>query len=110
MIVASRFLKLRLSEKDVDVEVRIFSPRADQDHWACDYEIDWPEGMRKGAAYGYDSVQALHSALNLVGAELYTSDYHKAGKLASVDSWKGYGFPVPKNIRDLLIGDDAKYL
>jgi hypothetical protein len=26
------------------------------------------------------------------------------------DARKGYGFPVMPNIRDLLIGDDAKYL
>jgi len=110
MIVASRSLKLRQAEREADVGVRIFAPRPDQSHWSCEYEIDWPEGVRKGAAHGHDSVQPLHLALNTVGAELYTSDYHKTGVLSSNDSWKGYRFPVPKNIRDLLIGDDAKYL
>ena len=109
MVVASRSLKL-VGDGDESVAVRIFSPRREDGHWSCDYEIDWPEGTRKGTSHGYDSVQALLLALNIVGSELYTSDYHKAGKLASGDLWKGYGFPVPKNIRDLLIGDDAKYL
>src|SRR5579863_3720134 len=110
MIIASRKLKLRQGEIDTDVTVRIFAPRPDQNHWSCAYEIDWPEGTRKRTARGHDSVQALHHALNAVGAELYTSEDHKAGVLSSNDAWKGYGFPVPKNIRDLLIGDDAKYL
>jgi hypothetical protein len=31
-------------------------------------------------------------------------------KLSWDDNWSGYGFPVPGNIRDLLAGDDKKYL
>jgi len=46
----------------------------------------------------------------MIGSEIYTSDYHKSGHLSSHESWRGYGFPVPQNLRDLLIGDDAKYL
>jgi hypothetical protein len=110
MLVASRSLKLRQGTTDIDVEVRLFAPHFEKDHWSCDYEIDWPEGTRKAAAHGHDSVQALHLALEMIGSELYNSDYHKAGDLTSGDSWKGYGFPVSKNLRDLLIGDDAKYL
>jgi len=110
MIVASRSLKLRQGKSDKDVAVRIFSPQPDQNHWSCAYEIDWLEGTRKGAAHGFDSMQALILALNMIGTEIYTSEYHKAGDLSSGDSWKGYGFPVPQNLRDLLIGDDAKYL
>jgi len=110
MLVASRSLELRGESTETEVEIRIFVPRFESDHWSCGYEIDWPEGTRKGEARGHDSVQALLLALELVGSELYTSDYHKAGNLASGDSWNGYGFPVPRNLRDLLIGDDAKYL
>lgn len=109
MIVASRTLKLRRGAGDADVAVRIFTPRQGEDSWSCDYEIGWPEGTRRGTANGFDSVQALLVALNFIGSELYTSDYHKAGSLAFAGSWKGYGFPVPQNLRDLLIGDDAKY-
>ena len=109
MVVASRSLKLRQGESEIDVPIRVFSPRLDAGHWACDYEIDWPEGKRKATLFGCDSVQALLLALSIIGSELYTSDCHKAGDLESGNSWKGYGFPVPQNLRDLLIGDDAKY-
>jgi len=110
MIVASRSLTLRQQEGSVAVEVRIFAPQPDQGQWSCAYEIDWPERTRKFAAHGADSMQALTLALSMIGSEIYTSNYHKSGSLSSADSWKGYGFPVPKNLRDLLIGDDAKYL
>lgn len=110
MVIANRVLKLRQKERDAEVAVRVLAPRREDKQWSCEYEIDWPDGTRKGTSHGFDSVQALLLALNMVGSELYTSDYHKAGNLASSDSWKGYGFPVPNNIRDLLIGDDAKYL
>ena len=110
MIIANRSLKLRKGGNESDVAVRIFAPQPANTHWICSYEIDWPEGTRKGAANGLDSVQALILALNMIGSEIYTSEYHKSGLLSSGESWNGYGFPVPQNLRDLLIGDDAKYL
>jgi len=45
----------------------------------------------------------------LVGTEFYTSRYHKAGTLVFEERGRGYGFPVPANIRDMLVGDDARY-
>ena|ERR1700733_11346496 len=110
MIVASRTLKLRKDGINTDVAVRIFAPQPDQGHWSCAYEIDWPEGTRKFAAHGFDSVQALELALKMIGSEIYTSEYHKAKMLTWEKPGKGYGFPVPQNMRDLLEGDDAKYL
>ena len=110
MIIASRSLRLRQGSTDIQVPVRIFAPENNNTDWTCEYEIGWPDGTRKFAARGADSVQALLLALNMVGSELYTSDHHKAGNLIALDSWKGYGFPVPKNLRDLLQGDDAKFL
>jgi hypothetical protein len=110
MIVANRILKLRRDGTDTDVAIRIFSPRPDQDHWMCEYEIDWPEGMRKFAAHGLDSVQALELALKMIGSEIYTSEYHESKMLSWEKPGRGYGFPVPNNMRDLLEGDDAKYL
>lgn len=109
MIVASRTLKLRQRQGDTDVAVRIFVPRQNDDGWSCDYEIDWPEGSRKATASGFDSIQALLFALNMIGAEIYTSDYHKSGALMWGRPRKGYGFPLPRIIKDLLIGDDAEY-
>lgn len=84
-------------------------PRRNDDGWSCDYEIDWPEGSRKATASGFDSIQALLFALNMIGAEIYTSDYHKSGALMWGRPRKGYGFPLPRIIKDLLIGDDAEY-
>jgi len=110
MIIANRSLKVRQGQNDTDVAVRIFAPQLSQGSWSCNYEIDWPEGTRKGAAHGLDSVQALLLALKMIGAEIYTSDYHKAKNLVWEEPGQGYGFPVSQNIRDLLEGDDANYL
>jgi hypothetical protein len=110
MVVASRSLKLRQGNDEKDVGVRIFAPQDEGGHWSCCYEIDWPEGTRKGAAHGADSVQALVLALKMIGSEIYTSEYHKLKKLMWDEPGRGYGFPVTQNIKDLLEGDDAKYL
>ena len=59
---------------------------------------------------GVDSVQALDLALRAVGAQLYASDHHASGNLVWEEPGKGYGFPVTNNIRDLLVGDDKRFL
>jgi hypothetical protein len=46
----------------------------------------------------------------MIGAVVYASEYHMYGKLTWVKSGEGFGFPVPRNSRDQLIGDDAKFL
>jgi hypothetical protein len=73
-------------------------------------EIDWPEGTLEAAAVGVDAVQALDLALRMVGTQIYASDHHASGKLRWLEPGKGYGFPVTKGIRDLLVGDDKKFL
>jgi hypothetical protein len=60
--------------------------------------------------FGFDSIQAIFLALQTIGAEIYTSSYHKSGQLFLDKPGNGYGFPVMPTIRDLLEGDDAKYL
>lgn len=115
MIIADRSLHLRQGEQEVVVPIRLFAPQKDADAWSCSFEIDWPEGIRRSTAVGSDSIQALVLALQKIGAEIYTSDYHKSGLLNWGDltkeaARKGYGFPVMPSIRHLLIGDDAKYL
>jgi hypothetical protein len=106
MVIATRHLKLRLAAKEADISVRIFSPEADNGGWRCAYEIDWPDGKRSSAAGGVDSVQALFLALQKIGIEIYTSDYHREGQLIWFEANRGYGFPVTKNLRDLLVGGD----
>jgi hypothetical protein len=44
----------------------------------------------------------------MVGTEIYCSEEHRSGNLSWDDDWSG--FPVPGNIRDLLAGDDKRYL
>ncbi len=111
MIIAERFLKLRLPSGDITpVPVKIFLPRPEGSSWACRWEIHWPDRLRTSDIYGYDSAQALLHAMQAIGADLYASDAHKSGLMFWTDTDSGYGFPVPHIIRDVLAGDDAKYL
>lgn len=111
MQIASRILKLTTATEVVDVAVRIYLPAQESERaWSCRYEIDWPHGRWEHAAWGVDSVQALHLALQMIGSHLYASEHHRSGQLSFEGSGRGYGFPVAKSLRDDLIGDDAKYL
>ena len=106
MIIAQRSLKLEVGGREIDVPVRIYLPVGRADHWQCEYEIGWPAALRRSAAHGTDSIQALWLALRRVGAELYTSEAHRSGKLKLERPGGGYGFPLAKSIRDLYEGDD----
>lgn len=109
MVVATRVLKLETSDGDTEIPIAIFTPKHEGDAWSCAYEIGWPEGKKLKTAWGHDSVQALVIALQMIGADIYSSAYHKSGCLKLDESRGGYGFPVVRSIRDLLEGDDAKY-
>lgn len=109
MLIATRLLKVRRSEGEVDLPIRIFAPEGNGKSWGCKYEIEWPDGLETMTAWGSDSVQAIVVALQMIGAGLYTSNYHKAGALSLEGPGRGYGFPVPSNISDLLEGDDASF-
>ena len=109
MLIASRVLTVLEGEAETKVPIRLFAPVHEGRSWGCRYEIDWPDRQKTVTAHGVDSAQALHIALQMVGAELYTSRYHEAGALIFDAPGRGYGFPVPANMRDMLIGDDAKY-
>lgn len=108
-MIAVRILQLQQKNQRLEVFVRIFAPVADGTAWRCDYEIDWPVAPRNSAAYGVDSVQALGLALQKIGIDLYMSEAHKAGTLMWEAPGKGYGFPLPANARDLLVGDDKRF-
>ena len=111
MMIASRTLKLRHAGREFDVPVRIFAPEHQQDGcWLCRYEIDWPDGRKSVTSGGIDSVQALFQALQMIGSELYATNYHKQGKLSLDGSTGGYGFPVAASLREMLVGDDKRYL
>jgi hypothetical protein len=111
MLIASRILTLLTETDKVAIPVRIFAPEKSRNgSWFCRYEVDWPGEQHKMKMGGADSVQALVAALYAIGAEIYSSSYHKQGKLYLDKPGDGYGFPVVPTYRDLLQGDDAKYL
>jgi hypothetical protein len=109
MVIASRTLKLMGTQGESEIPIRIFAPEDQKDAWSCRYEIDWPEGTQVMTSWGQDSAQALILAMSMIGADIYSSAYHKSGKLMLEARGNGYGFPVPSSLRDLLEGDDAKY-
>lgn len=110
MLIASRTLKWRDSQRVVDIPIRLFAPsQADNGSWSCRYEIDWPDGRWAMEAWGTDSIQAIFLALQMIGSEIYTSGFHKTGDLYLEAPGRGYGFPVPGSLRDLLEGDDARF-
>lgn len=116
MIVAERRLSLAGHPEHPEhpehpvVAVRLHAPvRKSPAEWTCAYEIDWPEGLRTMRAHGFDAVQALVIAMQMIAAELYVSAYHEAGQLAFGSPGSGYGFPLPANVRDLAVGEDARF-
>jgi hypothetical protein len=109
--IATRTLMWREGERDVPIEVRIYEPEKEgEGAWMCRFEIDWPKGMRSLKMGGFDAVQALVHALQAIGLQIYTSEYHESGNLRWDRPGNGYGFPVMSNVRDLLEGGDKKYL
>jgi hypothetical protein len=110
MMIASRSLKLRDGANEKNVDVHVFAPERHEDGaWSCRYEIGWPEGKKTKCGWGVDSVQAIYLALQLIGTDIYMSSHHESGDLRFAEPGKGYGFPVPVTMRDLLVGDDAKF-
>jgi len=109
--IATRTLTWREGDKDVPVEIRIYEPEKESESaWDCRFEIAWPDRLKQTTIYGVDAVQALVLALQMVAVEIYVSDYHKSGNLHFEKPGAGYGFPTNPSIRDLLEGDDKKYL
>jgi hypothetical protein len=110
MNAMTRNLKINVRGAALAVPVRVFWPVEDKGGWDCRWEIVWPDRQRANSGCGTDAIQALLNALQMVGAEIYCSEDHRSGKLSWDDNWSGYGFPVSGNIRDLLAGNDKKYL
>lgn len=111
MLIGGRELTLRDGDNEIKIPVRLFAPRKDAaGAWGCRYEIDWPDQMSAKEIFGFDSIQAIVLALQMIGFEIYTSEFHESGRLYCGKPGSGYGFPVMSEYRDLLQGDDAKYL
>jgi hypothetical protein len=103
-------LTLREGARESDISVCIHASESDASgSWSCRYEVGWPDKKSVKDAWGVDAIQAFVLALQMIGAEIYTSGYHKDGLLYLDAPGRGYGFPVTAGLRDLLMGDDAKY-
>ena len=111
MLIGSRELTLGDEDNEIKIPVRLFAPRLESaGAWGCRYEIDWPDKMSAKEIFGVDSMQAIVLALQMIGFEIYNSDFHESGRLRFDKPNNGYGFPVMSPYRDMLKGDDAKYL
>jgi hypothetical protein len=109
MLIAKRELRLKQPGGDVPVPVRLYAPCESQSSWNCRIEIGWPTDPIDMEVGGEDAVQAIELALKTIGAFIYTSEFHARGELMWLETGKGYGFPVPNSLRDMLIGDDQKF-
>ena len=107
MLIASRDLTyVEADGNPVPIPIRLFAPEDAGRGWRCRYTIGWPSGADESAGHGVDRVQAILLTLQMIGTRIYASDYHRSGPLRFEEFGRGYGFPVPKNARDLLVGDD----
>ncbi|SFT08516.1 hypothetical protein SAMN04487845_11562 [Methylobacterium sp. yr668] len=68
-----------------------------------------PSSRETSFGAGADALQALHLAMQKIGLDLYVSAANKAGVLIWEKPGDGYGFPIPKNGRDLLVGADTTF-
>ena len=110
MIVATRDLVLHNQARAINIPVRIHAPEKAKVDWICRFDIGWPAGRVERWGTGIDAIQALLFAMQMIGAEVYASSEHKSGRLKWLEPGRGYGFPVPRNIQGLLIGDDKRFL
>ena len=103
---AERTLTIKSQELQ-SVSIEIDAPAiGEKGEYTCSFSIGWPKGIRSEIASGYDGFQAILLAMNMIAANLYTSEYHRAGQLFWDQPGNGYGFPVSKVLRDLAQGDD----
>ena len=111
MKIADRKLTIRVAGENLEIPIRVFAPTQEASgSWFCRYEIGWPDKKSEMSIGGFDAMQSLVAALQIIGAEIYSSSYHKSGNLYWDKLGNGYGFPVVPTLRDLLQGDDHKYI
>jgi hypothetical protein len=110
VLIARRDLYLVQGDSTVvTVPVQIDAPHYGAKDWSCRCTIGWPQGEESHVSHGVDAVQALVLALQFTGHRIYMSDEHRTGRLFFDRPGNGYGFPVPKSCRDVLIGDDRNF-
>jgi hypothetical protein len=109
MIIGTRTLLLESADGAREIVINLYAPHLRNKSWFCDYEIGWPEKIRRSEAGGVDAIQAIFLALQKISIELYTSPYHACGLLSWPKQPGGYGFPMVKGGRDLLVGVDREF-
>ena len=109
MLIATRVITLIQNLDKIPVEVRLFAPTKEEADWICRYEIDWPYAQRASFAAGLDSMQAVYLAQQKIGIDIYMSHYHAEGSIYWQTPKSGYGFPVPRNGRVFLVGEDKMF-
>ncbi|GGH13840.1 hypothetical protein GCM10007036_12710 [Alsobacter metallidurans] len=103
MIITQKVIDI-IKSSDEKVTVSIFAPERLKKDWSCRYEIQWPNEKTTRRAHGLDSAQALVLAIYMVGTDLYCSDFHKNGRMVVEGRPGGFGFPIPRIIRDDIPG------
>ncbi len=109
MLLGTRVLHVKRRVGTVEVPVSLFVPVEDELGWKCRYNIGWPGKIRSSAVWGIDALQAIHLAMQKIASDLYASRYHKQGRLSWPGQGAGYGFPITRNGRDLLVGHDKEF-
>lgn len=109
MILGTRSFSIHADGRPQTLEVRMYLPTGQGRAWSCSYEIDWPEDRYESEGWGVDALQAIHMAMQKIAKDLYASPYHKKGQLSWPGQGPGYGFPMAKNGRDLLVGNDKTF-
>lgn len=107
-MIGKRTLRIVTDGISQDVEIVLASPEPDGESWVCSYSIGWPTGPQTRWVQGMDGIAAVHSALMMIGLDVNGSVYRQQGRLRWVEPFTGLGFPVPRNGRDLLMGEDAE--
>ncbi|WP_376089586.1 DUF6968 family protein [Roseomonas sp. CCTCC AB2023176] len=82
------------------VIVELDGPRADGADAACNYRIAGPRIGAAGQVRGVDGFQALHLAMERIGAALRASEEFAAGPLRWLDMDEP-GFPLPPRLAGL---------
>jgi len=108
-MIGTRTLHVTTATGRHDVTVELATPRQTAEGWTCEFTIGWPDNPVSSRAVGNDGLEAALLAQQKIGVMIYMSRYHAEGRLSWRKDCSGYGFPVPKNGRDLLIGDDQRF-
>lgn len=88
-----------------EVECRFFAPELDRGDYRCRYEIDIPNKLIAGRAYGIDQVQALLLAMQKAHVDLLLMR-NKSGRQVEWLDQENLGLPINEGLSDLAPEND----